>query len=180
MVAVAPLVWYGMVQYAPWRPPMEKAPAPLQPPACLFSSGHTAVLQLQCAVAPTVSLSAALAYISPAHTSLPPVGVKQVQEQHLLHPGRVSNMKIANAVSDRQRSEYVNLTSLNIAAGLCLGVPSEHRGQAFLPRVPIRWSPPQLRPQPEDREECPEPVQQWERQLSTLGIWSGFCACLQD
>ena len=71
-----------------------------------------------CAIAPTVSVSlsaaAALAYISPAHTALPPVGIQQVEQQHLLlYPGQVFNMKIANAVSDGCSLPCgVNVTSL--------------------------------------------------------------------
>ena len=91
-----------------------------------------------------------------------------------------TNMKIANAVSDGCWLPWSECDPFIIAAGLCLVVPPWRRGEALLPRVPVRRSPPQLRPQPEDREECTEPVQQWTRQFGLLGIRSGLCTCLQD
>ena len=102
LLAVAPLVQAG-----PPSSPCLSPPLPLPPllasrgkgAGASAAAGASLLFKIVCAalvhrsIAPTVSrllsAGAALAYISPAHTALPPVGVKQqVQQLHLLFPGQ--------------------------------------------------------------------------------------------
>ena len=164
-------------------PPEEKAPAPLQPPACLFSSAAALCCCCRCTAVPSRPLSPSpflLLLLLPIYRLLTLL-FHQSESSRCNSNTCCTNMKIANAVSDGWCwLPWSDCDPSLIAAGLCLVVPPWRRGEALLPRVPVRRSPPQLRPQPEDREECTEPVQQWTRQFGLLGIRSGLCTRLQD